>query len=249
MSIATVFTAVVGALSSPIANATGNVLTAANTGMNIAELNKLKKIQAGINSANTKLICIDRGQKDLVSQIDEFVDCIDDVVDFPANIQPGQPQPVTSPVTPTVDTPSAPPATTPANPDADEMARMWAAINRLAAGGAVAPTPTPAAPVAPVAEAPTTPAPAAAPAATPTATPAPAAVVNVGTAAPTAAPVAAPVEYATKEDLNILVAQIQSMAGSVNTLTDSLEKLTAATVALDAAAGESAPPTGGKPKK
>lgn len=247
MSIASVFTAVVGALSSPVANATGNILTAANTGMNIAELNKLKKIQTGINCANARLTCIDRGQNDLISQIDEFVDAIDDVVDFPqANVQPGQPQPVTPAPAPTAEATTAP-VSAPA--PADEMAKMWAAINRLAAGGAVTPTPA-AAPATPVAEAPVAPTPAAAPATTPTAAPAPAAVVNVGTAAPTSAPVAAPTEeYATKEDLATLIAQIQSMAGSVNTLTDSLEKLTAATAALDAAAGESAPPAGGKPKK
>lgn len=238
MSIATVFTAVVGALSSPVANATGNILTAANTGMNIAELNKLKKIQTGINCANARLTCIDRGQNDLISQIDEFVDAIDDVVDFPqANVQPGQPQPVTpAPAAEVTTAPVSAPA------PADEMAKMWAAINRLAAGGAVAPAPT-AAPATPVAEAPVTPTPAAAPAATPTAAPAPAAVVNVGTAAaPTAAPTAAPAEeYVTKAEL------IAAIEGNNTTLLAGVKDLILGKV--DDAAGESAPAPTGKPKK
>ena len=56
MGIATAFTTLVGALSSPTAIAGTTLLTGANTVMNAVELKNDSDIKAGINNANSKLV-------------------------------------------------------------------------------------------------------------------------------------------------------------------------------------------------
>lgn len=117
MGIATAFTTLVGALSSPTAIAGATLLTGANTVMNAVELKNDSDIKAGINNANSKLVKV-QDSLDELQGICANTCTMDDIESMFA-----------APTAPT-STPSPAPTQTPAAPaqthDNNNVPPIWA---------------------------------------------------------------------------------------------------------------------------
>lgn len=117
MGIATAFTTLVGALSSPTAIAGATLLTGANTVMNAVELKNDSDIKAGINNANSKLVKV-QDSLDELQGICANTCTMDDIESMFA--APAAPTPITT------STPSPAPTQTPAAPAPDNDMPAWA---------------------------------------------------------------------------------------------------------------------------